>query len=209
MSVKDAVQTIVSRNAFYRDGYRLLLRISVIQGLIIVLLGAALVSMVLMTETRQIYFATTADGRIINIVPLAEPFRSRAEVVAWSAAKAREVMTFGYNDFRQRLQKAADNFTPKGWESFTKAMKDARILEAIEARKLTVKLNLETAPEIRSESVSDGVHKWLLSVPAIIKFDGNDPPQQMNINLMLLVTRVSTLQNPMGIGIEHWIAAQR
>ncbi len=209
MSVKDAIQTVVSRNAFYRDGYRLLLRISVIQGIVIVLMGAALVGMVLMTETRQVYFATTADGRIINIVPLAEPFRDRAEVMAWAAGKSQEVMQFGYNDYRQRLQKASENFTPKGWESFTKAMKDARILEAIEARKLTVKLKLGAAPEIRSEGVQDGVYKWLLSYPVVIQFAGNAPPQAMNINLMLLVTRVSTLQNPMGIGIERWIAAQR
>ncbi|MGE0109345.1 MAG: DotI/IcmL/TraM family protein [Bdellovibrionales bacterium] len=209
MSVKDAVKTILSRNAFYRDGYRLLLRISVIQGVVIVLLGMALVSMALMTETRQIYFATTADGRIINIVPLAEPFKARAEVIAWAAAKAKDVMSFGYNNYRQRLQASSAHFTPKGWESFTKAMKDARILDAIEARKLTVQLSLETAPEIRSEMVRDGVYKWLLSVPAIIQFDGNEPPQPMRVNLALLITRVSTLQNPMGIGIENWIAQQR
>ncbi|HBM91440.1 MAG TPA: type IV secretion protein IcmL [Rhodospirillaceae bacterium] len=209
MSVKDAVQTVLSRNVFYRDGYRLLLRISILQGLVIVLMGTALFSLILITETRQIYFATTSDGRIINIVPLAEPFRGRAEVIAWAASKSKEVMTFGYNDFRQQLQRASENFTPRGWESFTKAMKEARILEAIEARKLTVKLEIEAAPEIRSEKIRDGVYTWLVSFPATISFDGNDPPEAMQVNLMLLISRVSTLQNPAGIGIEHWIAAQR
>lgn len=209
MSVKDAIQTVVSRNAFYRDGYRLMLRISVLQGIVIAVLGAALFGMVVMTETRQIYFATTADGRIINIVPLAEPFKSRAEVIAWTAGKVQSVVSFGYNDYRQRLQEASAHFTPQGWESFTKAMKEARILEAIEARKLTVKIDLETAPEILSEDTLDGVYKWLIRVPATIVFDGNEPPQPMRIKLQLVVARVSTLQNPMGIGIEAWVAGAR
>ncbi len=209
MSVQDAIDTVLSRNAFYRDGYRLLLRISIIQGLVIVMMVVAILAMLFSMETRYVYFATTADGRIINLVPLNEPFRERAEVTAWAAGKSQEVMRFGYNDFRQSLQRSSTNFTPHGWESFTKAMKDARILEAIEARKLTVSLEIEGAPEIKNQGLRDGVYSWLLHFPAIIKFDGADAPSAMNVNLILLVVRVSTLQNPDGISIEQWIAAPR
>ena len=72
MPVSDAVTTVLTRNAFYKDGYRLLLRISLIQGLVIMLLIGAIISMLLSMETRYVYFATTSDGRIINIVPLNE-----------------------------------------------------------------------------------------------------------------------------------------
>lgn len=209
MSIKDAIQTVLTRNDFYRDGYRFLLKISLVQGLVIVVMGAALLSLILSVETRNVYFATTSDGRIIHIVPLHEPFRQDDEVIAWVVEKTKEIMLFGYNDFRPRLQKASENFTPRGWESFTKAMQQARILEAIEARKLTVKLDISAAPEIRSKKVVDGVYQWVMSFPVTISFDGNEPPQPMAVNLHLLVTRVSTLQNPAGIGIERWIADSR
>ena len=39
MPLKDAIATVLNRNAFYRDGYRLLLRISIIQGIIIIVLA--------------------------------------------------------------------------------------------------------------------------------------------------------------------------
>ena len=39
MPIKDAVSTILSRNAFYRDGYRLLLRVTLIQTAVIGLIG--------------------------------------------------------------------------------------------------------------------------------------------------------------------------
>jgi len=160
-------------------------------------------------ETRYIYFATTADGRIINVVPLNEPYRSRGDVVAWAAGRSQDVMRFGYSDFRQRLQSSARHFTPTGWESFTKAMKDARILEAVEARKLTVSLEIQAAPEVKKALEHDGVYTWYLQFPVEIKFDGQEPPQNISANLVLQIVRVSTLQNPDGISIEQWIAVPR
>lgn len=209
MALQDAVDTILTRNTFYRDGYRLLLRVSIIQGIVVVLLVAVILAMLLSMETRYIYFATTADGRIINIVPLNEPYRSRADVVAWAAGRAQDVMRFGYNDFRQRLQQSSANFTQTGWESFTKAMREARILEAVEARKLTVSMEVEAAPEVKMETARDGIYTWYLQFPIVIRFDGNEPPSPISATLVLQVVRVSTLQNPEGISIEQWIAVPR
>lgn len=206
MAFKDAVKTVLSRNAFYRDGYRLLLRLSIIQGIILVLLVASIVTMLMSMETRYVYFATTTDGRIIDIIPLNEPYKSRAEVITWVTRAAKNVMTFGYNDYRQRLQDAANAFTPTGWESFTKAMKEARILEAVEARKLVVTMDILAAPEIKREFVRDGIFTWYLQFPISIRFEGNDPPAPISANLIVQIVRVSTLQNSDGISIEQWIA---
>jgi intracellular multiplication protein IcmL len=205
MALKDAVATVLNRNAFYRDGYRLLLRISVIQAIVIALLIAGLVSLLLTVQTRQIYFATTADGRIINIVPMNEPYRSQAEVVAWASASAQNVMRFDYKDYRERLQQVSANFTPSGWESFTKALKEANIIEAIEARKLVVTTDINSAPEITNAGVRNGVYTWDLRFPITIRFDGIEAPQPITTNLFLRIVRVSTLQNPDGISIEQWV----
>jgi intracellular multiplication protein IcmL len=206
MSLKDAISTVLNRNSFYRDGYKLLLKISVIQGIIILLLVGGLVTLLLSTETRRIYFATTSDGRIINIVPSNEPYRSRAEVVTWAASTAQQVMRFGYHDFRQHLQQVSTSFTPTGWESFTKAIKDARILEATEARKLVVSLDVLAAPEIKNAFVKDGVYTWYVQFPIVIKFEGQGAPAAIQATLILQIVRVSTLQSADGIAIEQWIA---
>ncbi len=205
MAVKDAIATVLNRNAFYRDGYRLLLRITLIQGLVIAVLVAAIVALVLGMHTRQVYFATTTDGRIINIVPMNEPYRTPAEVVAWSTSVAQNVMRFGYHDYRERLQQVSSNFTTSGWDSFSRALKEANIVEAIQARKLVVTLELNAAPEIKNAFVKNGVYTWYLQMPVTIKFDGDQPPQPITTNLLLQVVRVSTLQNPDGISIEQWV----
>ncbi len=205
MALKDAVSTILTRNAFYRDGYRLLMRISIVQGMVIVAMVLAIIVMIMTMETRYVYFATTSDGRIINIVPMNEPYRSSADVIAWAAGAAQNIMRFDYRDYRQRLQQSAANFTPYGWETFTRAIKDARILEAVEARKLVVSLEIEGAPEIKKNFIHNGVYTWNLEMPVTIKFDGNEPPASSHGVLILQIVRVSTLQNPDGISIEQWI----
>ncbi|HUY67719.1 MAG TPA: DotI/IcmL/TraM family protein [Alphaproteobacteria bacterium] len=205
MALKDAVATVLNRNAFYRDGYRLLLRLSLLQSAVIVLLIAAIVSLMFSIQTRHVYFATTSDGRIINIVPLGEPYRSSADVITWAAQKARTVMQFDYSDFRDRLQDASADFTPTGWDSFTKALKEANVIEAVQARKLVVSLAVDAAPEITDSRVENGVYTWYLRFPVTIKFDGDQPPSPIGATLLLQIVRVSTLQNPDGISIQQWV----
>jgi len=205
MAIKDAIATVMNRNAFYRDGYRLLLRLSIAQSIVIVALIAGIVALLLSMETKHIYFATTSDGRIINIVPLNEPYRAPADVIAWAAGTAQNVMRFDYQDYRDRLQQASGNFTPSGWESFSKALKESSIIEAVEARKLVVGMEIEAAPEIKNAFVKNGIYTWYLQFPITIKFGGDQPPAAIHTTLLLQVVRVSTLQNPDGISIEQWV----
>jgi intracellular multiplication protein IcmL len=205
MPTKDAIATVLNRNAFYRDGYRVLLRISLIQIGVIILLIAAIVGLVMTIKPHTVYFATTTDGRIINIVPLNEPFLTPAQVIAWSAGTAQNVMRFGYHDYRERLQQVSSNFTQTGWDSFNKALKDANFIDAIQARKLVVTMDINGAPEIQNAFVHDGVYTWYVQFPVTIKFDGDQPPQPITTTLRLQIVRVSTLQNPDGISIEQWV----
>jgi intracellular multiplication protein IcmL len=205
MPIKDAVGTVLSRNAFYRDGYRLLLRIGIIQGIVILVLASAIISMIMSVEDKRVYFATTSDGRIINIVPLNEPYRSQADVVAWAAGTAQNVMRFGYHDYRERLQQASTSFTTTGWESFSKALKESNIIDALTARKLVVSMDIDAAPEIKQTFVKNGVYTWYLQFPVTIKFDGDNPPTAIHTMLLLQVVRVSTLQDPQGVSIEQWV----
>ncbi|MDD4615548.1 MAG: DotI/IcmL/TraM family protein [Alphaproteobacteria bacterium] len=205
MPTKDAVNTILIRNAFYRDGYRFLLRISLVQIVVIALLICAIIGFFMTMKPRSIYFATTSDGRIINIVPLNEPYLTPAQVIAWTASTAQNVMRFGYYDYRDRLQTASSNFTATGWDSFNKALKEASFLDAIHVRKLVVTMEINAAPEIQSAFERNGVYTWYVRMPVTIKFDGEQPPQSIDTMLRLQIVRVSTLQNPDGVSIEQWV----
>jgi len=205
MATKDSVATILTRNSFYRDGYRFLLRVSMMQTVVIALLILVSCGLFMTAKTKAVYFATTSDGRIINIVPLNDPYLTQAQVIAWAASTAQNVMRFGYHDYRERLQKISSDFTPSGWESFNKALKEANFLEAIQARKLVATMDINAAPEIQSAFERNGVYTWYVRFPVTIKFDGDQPPQPIHTMLRLQIVRVSTLQNPEGVSIEQWV----
>lgn len=205
MSINDALQTIVSRNNFYRDGYRLMLRISFIQTVAILLLVGGLVTMALSSKIEHVFFATTTDGRIINIVPLNEPYITDGALVAWVADTSKRVLTLSFSDFRQRLQDVAYNFTPQGWETFSKALKDARILELIEERKMITEMTIEAAPEIIKRGEVSGVYIWVLQMPVSLVFKGDQAPQAIRGSLRVQISRVSTLQHPKGVGIDQFL----
>ncbi|MER2519079.1 MAG: type IVB secretion system apparatus protein IcmL/DotI [Bdellovibrionales bacterium] len=206
MAVKDAIATVLNRNAYYRDGYRLLLRLSAIQLVVIVLLIVGIITVFMMAHTKQVYFATTSDGRIIPIIPLNEPYRSDADVVAWAAGAAKNTMLFDYVNYRTTLQHAHDNyFTAEGWESFNRALKESSILDSLQQYKLIVNLKVNAAPEIANKGNMNGVYTWDLRFPITISYEGNQTPQAMRATLILRIERVSTLQNPEGISIKQWV----
>ncbi len=205
MTINEAVQTIVNRNNFYRDGYRLMLRISFVQTVAILLLVGGLVTMALSAKVEFVYFATTTDGRVINIVPLNEHYISDGALVAWVADTSKRVLSLSFSDFRQRLQDVAYNFTPQGWETFMKALKDARILELIEERKIVTEMSIDAAPEIIKRGEVNGVYIWVLQMPVSLVFKGEQAPQAVKGNLRVQVSRVSTLQHPKGVGIDQFL----
>lgn len=205
MPVKDAIASVLNRNAFYRDGYRTLVKISLIQTAVIAVLILSIIVLVISMKPHPVYFATTSDGRIINVVPVSEPYKSQADLVAWAAQTSQNVMRFGYHDYRDRLQQASSNFTTTGWDSFNKALKDSHFLEAILAHKQVITLEINAAPEIQSAGVRGGVYTWYVQFPVTIKFDADQPSQPQQLMLHLQIVRVSTLQNPDGISIEQWI----
>jgi len=201
---RNAVETVINRNEFYQDGYRTLLKVALVQAALIAILATTL--FITYTNQDPIYrfFATTADGRIIDIVPLDNPYRG--DVVAWSSQSATEAMTFAFTDYRMRLQNSSKFFTQRGWDTFIEALNKSRILEAVDKRQLNVKGAPTAAPQIKRQGVVNGIYQWVLEMPYTIEYLGSgEIPQPTSGTLTLVVQRVPNLENPQGIGIDQWI----
>lgn len=200
---------VMVRNEFYRDGYRNLLRLAVLQSLVIIGLVGAIFFVVQTHQPENRYFATTEDGRLVPLVPLNQPNLSGPALMSWVAQAATEVMTFGFNDYRRRLQEASRNFTRSGWESFTEAMERARIIETVEANQQVVSAAPEAAPILVSEGVVNGRYQWVIEMPLRVSYQSGNRVQSNSLLVTLVVVRVPRLESPNGVGIEQWIAVRR
>ena len=200
---------VVLRNEYYQDGYRLALRVAVIQSFIIIGLIGAMFFVIKVHQPENRYFATTEDGRLVPMVSLTQPNLSNPALMSWVAQAATEVMTFGFNDYQRRLQESSRNFTRRGWESFTKALQSARIIETIEANSQVVSATPSGAPILQSEGVVSGQYQWVVQIPMILSFQSGSQKRSVNWMVTLVVVRVPRLESPNGVGIAQWIAVPR
>lgn len=201
--------TVVVRNEFYRDGYRQLLRITILESLIILLLIGIIFFVLNTIKTEYRYFATTEDGRLIPMIALNEPNLSTPALMSWVAQASTEVMTFGFNDYRRRLQEASRNFTRGGWDSFTKALQRSRIVEMIEANQQVVTAAPQGAPILESEGLVNGRYQWTVQLPMVLTYQAGGATRSDNLLIRTVIVRVPRLESPNGVGIEQWIAVPR
>lgn len=197
---------VVLRNEFYRDGYRTLLRVAIIEAVAIVGLIVAIVAIVNAYRPENRYFATTEDGRVVPMIALSEPNMSRAAVLSWAAQAAAETYTFGFSDYRRRLQEASRHFTRKGWASFVKALQDSGQIEAVEKYRQIYSTTLRSAPTVISEGLVRGVYQWQVELPMMVTIELGEGQRNMSMNLQLTIVRVPRLESPNGLGIEQWVA---
>lgn len=203
-----ALGAVVLRNEFYKDGYRSLLRLAFLQGIVILGLLSAVFFVIHSHQPENRYFATTEDGRLIPMLPLNQPNLSTPALLSWVAQATTEVMTFGFNDYRRRLQEASRSFTKTGWESFTKALQQSRIIETVETNQQVITAAPSGAPIVESEGMNNGRYQWIIQLPLVVTYQSGSKTRSSRLLVTLVVVRVPRLESPNGIGIEQWIAYQ-
>lgn len=203
------IENVFMRNEYYRDGYRSLQKIAMFEGLAVVILIVVLGFFIATTKPQNIYFATTSDGRLVRMVPLGQPNLSNAALLSWVAKAATETMTFGFHDYRIRLQEASTYFTRRGWESFTKALQDSSVIDAVENRKQVLSAVPGSAPVVVQEGVVNGQYRWVVEMPLIVTYKSGSSSRPDSMMVRLTIVRVPTLDNPNGVGIEQWTTGGR
>ncbi len=200
---------VVIRNEFYRDGYRVLQSIAIMQAMMICALILIMLYVVHIHQPENRYFATTEDGRLVPVVALSEPNLSTPALTSWAAQAATEVMTFGFHDYRRRLQESSRNFTRTGWDSFTKAMDRARIIQLVEAQQQVVTSAPESAPIVVSEGVVAGRYQWMVQMPLVVNYQSAGGERTDHLLIQMVIVRVPRLESPNGVGIEQWVSSSR
>lgn len=205
--VTSPLGNVVIRNQFYRDGYRTLVKVAVIEAIAIAgLIATFIVFLNIYTPTRT-YFATTEDGRVVPMIPLSQANLSKPALLSWAAQAASETMTFGFHDYRRRLQESSRHFTRRGWGSFTKALQDSGMIETVTSNRQVISATPRSAPTILAEGLMpNGVYRWEVEMPMLITYELGQSRRSDSMNIRLVIVRVPKLESANGVGIEQWIA---
>ncbi|MEA1938865.1 MAG: type IVB secretion system apparatus protein IcmL/DotI [Pseudomonadota bacterium] len=202
----DTFASVVTRNAFYRDSYTILLKVAVLEAIIIIAMVLTLMLAVAMTSPEDRYFATSADGSMIRLVPLEQPNLSDATVLSWASRAAEETMSFGFSNYQRELQESSAFFTDSGWRGFQQALRTARTIDKMKAYSQLLTATVTGAPVLLDKRRIGDAFVWRVQFPLLITYQSFNTREEQQQLVILVIRRRSTLENPMGIGIHQWVA---
>lgn len=202
---KTAVELVLLRNFFYRDGYaRVLLAV-----FLALAVNALLVMGIFYKYTHPPepqYFPTTADGRLILIHPLSDPVLTDQEVLQWVSVAVRRMFEIDFVHWQDQLQQISNYFTPGGWNYFIAALKSSDNLNTVRDLKMVASAQITGAPQITEKAVVSGRYAWKIQVPLLVTYQSaarNSITQTMNVTLVVL--RVPVQTDPDRIAINNFI----
>jgi len=201
---QDALALVLQRNLFYRDNYRRIVLVLLLALLINLFLAGILVYMVT-HPPKPVYFATSINGRITPLTALDEPNQSDSAVLQWAYQAAIASFSYNFVNYRNELQAASEFFTPNGWTEFTNALQQSNNLKAMIAKNLISSATATSAPIVLRKGLIGDRYAWRVQMPILVTYQSASEIQQERNVVTMLITRVSTLNSPRGIGIEQMI----
>lgn len=205
-STTGGLELVRMRNGFYRDSYRTLLG-ALMTLLVVLLMSVGLNFYQMSHKPEPRYFATTNDGRIMQLFPLSDPMLSPNDLLQWAYGAAIEAYSYNFVNYREVLQQLQNKFTAEGWSNFEAALTKSRNLETVITKKLVVSAVATGTPVILDQAVVSGRYAWRVQVPLLVSFQSPNEMTQRSIIVTMIVSRVPTVDYPKGVAVVSFVAA--
>lgn len=200
----DTLAVVGLRNNFYKDSQRKIIVALMVSVAVNFILGFLVIYMITHPPEPR-YFATSINGRITPLYPLDQPNQSDSAVLQWANQAAIAAFTYNFVNYREELQASSGFFTAEGWEQFLTALDQSNNLDAVKTKKLIVSAVATRAPVILQKGILNGRYSWRVQMPILVTYQSASSFTQNNYVVTMLITRVSTLNSPRGIGISQFI----
>lgn len=201
---EDALTSVATRNKFYKDSQRSILFTLIIAVIVNITLSIILFY-VITHPKKPAFFATSINGKVTKLYPLNQPNQSDTAILQWANQAAIAAYTYNFVNFRDELQAASGFFTADGWKQFLAALDESNNLAAVQAKKLIVSAVATRPPIILQKGLLNGRYTWRVQMPITVTYQSASEFTQGNYIVTMLITRVSTLNSPRGIGITQFI----
>ena len=152
------------------------------------------------------YFATTTDGRILNMSDLSEPIQNTSAVLSWATKNITNAYTFSFANYRKQLQAARPSFTKAGWDGFNDALQESGNLQSVIENDFVTTVVPSAAPVVTVEGYMSGRYAWRIELPIIVTYQSANRRHTQDLLVQAIIVRRSELENPSGLGIAQFIA---
>ncbi len=197
-------EIVVLHDDFYRDGFATLL--SIVMGLFVALVAIIFLMVYLdVTKPPPVTFTVGSEWRIKEPVPLDQPYLADADILQWISEVLPNSFDYDFLNYNEQLQKAQHNFTAKGWVKFLDQLNVYANYNSVQTNKIFIDGAPGSVPSLINQGLTLGRYGWWIEMPIRIRYSGNSRSFTDELKLKVLVVRVPTLNNLVGIGIDDVI----
>jgi intracellular multiplication protein IcmL len=182
------------------------IRLVIWQAWAILVLVAVLAISFSMFIPEDRYVAVRTDGAKKGLVSLGQPILTNKAILSWASTSVTEVLTFGFNNYNERIDAASNRFTESGFYSFAKALISSEFIDSITKNQQVFTAAPAGPPVLVSEGLVDEVYTWTVEVPIIRTTVAGNKTSPQKQTIVLDLVRVPTKISPWGIGIQRWRA---
>lgn len=184
-----ALGLVLLRNVFYKDSYRRVLTSVVLISIINVLLAIAIIYRIVVPASPD-YFPATADGRIIQKVPVSLPVYSTSYVEQWAADALIKAFRLDFIHWRSQLTESRKDFTSQGWKWFVDSLQATNNLNTLRDSKMVSSIRVTSPPKVIRHLVVDGTYMWMVKMQVMISYQNiNQTINAPNSVTMIIVRR--------------------
>ncbi|HYD17669.1 MAG TPA: DotI/IcmL/TraM family protein [Patescibacteria group bacterium] len=186
----------------YRDGFKNLMHLVKMLGVVALVLTGFDYYYISHFVPQDGYYAVSPGGAKRRLLGLSLPNVNRDAILRWAGAAGTEIFTFGFHDIDERMTRARRLFSDEGWKSFSEALGKARLLKAMMDQQHIMTAIPAAPPRMLMEGIYNGDYSWIVEIPMILTTRAGAETRNSRTNMRLVIIRMPTKQNPMGIGIK-------
>ncbi len=198
------------RNTFYQDEYKA--KVAILHYGTVALLASVLLNGALgwaLLHKTPVYFAATADGRILPLVALSRPAMSDRAVVSWATNVATSAYSYDFVNWRKALSGLSPDFTKEGFASFIGSLKASGNLKLVSDNRMVASAVPTEAGVIVAKGLLKGVYVWKIQVPILVTYQAAKSSATQNLLVTLMVVRRSVLAHPKGLAVAQFLAQEK
>lgn len=119
-------------------------------------------------------------------------YSSEDEIKKWAIAAVREIMTYNYQNYEERMEKNSSYFTESGWSGFSGVMKKINTKDKVTKEKLSVMSFQSDLAEVCNIDEKEDRQIWSVVVPVktIYLSDGNKKKASRTVLIFIQETKL-------------------
>ncbi|MFS1426451.1 DotI/IcmL family type IV secretion protein [Vibrio splendidus] len=201
---------IVERREFYKEARGSLVKLAATSVVCLV----ATVGLTFYNYTqasKNVYFASTDDGRLVNMIALSTPNQKDANVTAWVQEAIVDTFDMNFHNMKSSINSSSMKwFTSAGGEALISSLESEGYFETIIKNKLVVSFAPLNTPVITKKFLSSaGKYTWHAQLEGILTYRTQSKVYTDKVIFTLEVQRVSLREDPKGMGISKIILRKK